>query len=126
MGNVGLGVEDLDCPLVEEGLPNTHEGLYPIPAFEKWGKSPNIPVADLASYIGTKSFPTMPAFIFNIAIWLITSYTENYANNTLCKQCPNGPESYTQKKLSQPSNLNLPLTIYSKFMIKELLKKKGK
>lgn len=58
-------------------------------------------------------------FIFNIAIWLITSYIENYANNTLCKQYPYCAESYTQQKLSQPenqepSNLNLPLTIYSK------------
>lgn len=68
----------------------------------------------------------MPVFIFNIAIWLITSYTENYANNTLCKQCPSRAESYTQQKLSQPSSLNLPLAIYSKLMIKELLKKKGK
>lgn len=61
----------------------------------------------------------MPVFIFNIAIWLITSYTENYANNTLCKQYPYRAESYTQQKLSQPenqepTNLDLPLTIYSK------------
>lgn len=91
----GLGVQDLECPLVEEGLPNTHEGLCSIPAFKKWGKSPNILAATLHHTLEPKASPTMPVFIFNIAIWLMTSYTENYANNTLCKQYPYRAESYT-------------------------------
>lgn len=69
----GLGVQNLEHPLVEDDLPNTHEGLCSIPAFKKWGEGPNILVADLASYMEPKANPTMPVFTFNIAIWLITS-----------------------------------------------------
>lgn len=63
-GMWGLGVQDLECPLVEEGLPDTHEGLCSVPAFKKWGENPNILVADPASYIGTKSFPNYACVYF--------------------------------------------------------------